>query len=126
VSKSSSATSEQPTEREQFWLDHQAAQAASGSTAKEYAASEGLSLQAFYQARKRLRSLGLLAPAPEPAKPRKRRSRAKHVSFAKVAVTPSAMDAQFRLVLRDGIALEWSGDVPESVALLVERLTRRT
>jgi hypothetical protein len=47
-----------PTERDRFWLDHEAAVAASGQTAKGYAAEHGLSFHAFYQARKRLRALG--------------------------------------------------------------------
>jgi len=42
------------TERDRFWLDHEAALAKSGQTAKAYAAAQGLSQHAFYQARKRL------------------------------------------------------------------------
>ncbi len=37
------------TERDRFWLDHEAAIAASGQTAKAYAAEQGLSLHALYQ-----------------------------------------------------------------------------
>jgi len=125
MGKSSSTLTQQPTERDQFWLDHNAAQEASGRTAKEYAASKGLSLHALYQARKRLRALGLLAPARDIAVPAKKRTRSKPVSFSKIAVSPSAADSRFRLELPGGMVLEWSGDVPESVALLVERLTRR-
>jgi hypothetical protein len=115
--------SKQPSERDQFWLDHEAAQVASGQTAKEYAAAEGLSLQSLYQARKRLRALGLLAAAPVRGEPAGKRSGAKAVSFAKIAVTPSMTDARFRLELPGAMALEWSGgDVPESVVILLERL----
>lgn len=32
------------TDRDQFWLDHDAAQAASGQTAKDYVAAQRLSL----------------------------------------------------------------------------------
>jgi hypothetical protein len=52
-----------PTERDRFWLDHEAALAASDQTAKAYAAGQGLSLLALYQARKRLRPPPRKAPA---------------------------------------------------------------
>ena len=117
--------SPQPTERDQFWLDHEAAQAASGQTAKQYAAATGVSLHAFYQARKRLRALGLLAVPVNRRKPRRRQSPEQRVSFSKVAVSPAAADPRFRLELPSGVALEWpGGDVPESVAVLLERLAR--
>ena len=110
------------TERDQFWLDHEAAQAASGQTAKDYAAAQGVSLQAFYQARKRLRGLGLLGAARrEVAK----RSRHEPVSFTPIQVTPEGNDARFRVQMPSGITLEWSGgEVPESVVVLLERLAR--
>ena len=115
----------QPTERDQFWLDHEAAQGASGQNAKQYAVTAGVSVHAFYQARKRLRALGLLAAAATPRKPRRRRSPETPVSFSKIVVSPAVADPRFRLELPSGVALEWSGgDVPESVAVLLERLAR--
>ena len=45
TSRSESKQSGQPSERDQFWLDHEAALVASGKTAKEYAAAKGVSLQ---------------------------------------------------------------------------------
>jgi hypothetical protein len=123
TSRSTSKQAGQPSERDQFWLDHEAVQVASGQTAKEYAAAQGLSLDSFYQARKRLRALGLLAAAPGRSKPSPKRSRAKAVSFSKIAVTPGAAEPHFRLELPGAMALEWSGgDVPESVVVLLERL----
>jgi hypothetical protein len=127
TSTSAKPQTRQPSEREQFWLDHEAAQGASGQTAKEYAAAQGLSLHAFYQARKRLRALGLLATAPSRREPARKQSRGRAVSFSKVAVTPVVTDPRFRLELPGGMALEWSGgDVPESVMVLLERLARPT
>jgi len=124
-SRSESKQSGQPSERDQFWLDHEAALVASGKTAKEYAAAQGVSLQAFYQARKRLRVLGLLAPARGRSKPSQKRSRNTAVSFSKITVAPTVSDPRFRLELPGGMALEWpGGDVPESVVALVERLVR--
>jgi hypothetical protein len=71
----SAKTNGDPSERDRFWLDHQAAQRSSGQTAKKYAAAQDLSLHAFYQARKRLRALGLLDSAE--LQPRARRSESK-------------------------------------------------
>ncbi len=123
MTTSASVQSPQATERDQFWLDHESAQGASGQTAKEYASAQGISLQAFYQARKRLRALGLLAAAPARRRSARKRPRATGVSFSKIAVTPASTDSRFRLELPGGMALEWSGgDVPESVAVLLERL----
>ncbi len=117
--------SPQLTKRDQFWLDHEVAQAASGQNAKQYAASAGVSVHAFYQARKRLRALGLLATPVSRRKPGRQHPPGKPVSFSKVTVTPGMADSRFRLELPSGVALEWSGgDVPESVAVLLERLAR--
>ena len=49
-------------ERDGFWLKHHEAQQASGKDAKAYAAAVGISVQALYQGRKRLREKGLRAP----------------------------------------------------------------
>ena len=112
------------SERDRFWLDHQATQAASGQTAKEYASTHGLSPHAFYQARKRLRGLGLLASPGRGATVRNP-SRSKALSFSKVTVTPVVANLRFRVSLPGGVALEWSGgEVPESVMVLLERLAR--
>ena len=116
---------QEPTDRDQFWLAHETALSPSGQTAKDYASSHALSLSALYQARKRLRALGLLAAAPDRRKPIRKVSPVNGVSFSKVAVTRAATDPRFRLELPGGMALEWSGgDVPESVAVLLERLAR--
>ena len=108
----------QPTERDRYWLDHEEAVAASGLSAKAYVAEQGLSLHAFYQARKRLRSLGLL-----PASNRRQR-KPKSTGFSKVElVTPRKPGSEFRLVLPNGLALEWSGaELPPPVVDLLERL----
>jgi hypothetical protein len=53
-------TTGEPTERDRYWLAHEAAIRASGQSAKAYAAERDVSLHALYQARKRLRAMGLL------------------------------------------------------------------
>jgi hypothetical protein len=118
-----------PTERDRFWLDHEAKLAASEMTAKAYAAEHGLSLHAFYQARKRLRALGLLEAgaarrSPRPEKATARRA-ARPVAFSKVEIrSPRPSGPAFRLSLPGGAVLEWSGaELPPAVVDLVERLS---
>ena len=97
----------EPTERERFWLGHEQALADSGLTAKGYAAEHELSLQALYQARKRLRAVGLLGPSAVQRKSPKRIERA----FSKVEVMAAQRTPlQFRLSFPNGYVLEWSGD----------------
>ena len=115
-------TTPKPTERDQFWLDHEAALAASEQTAKAYAAEHDLSHHAFYQARKRLRALGLMRAA---ARRPEKKATSKAVAFSRVelrSARPSA--AEFRLSLPNGFVLEWSSaELPAAVLDLVDRLT---
>jgi len=114
------------TERDRYWLAHQEAAAASGKPAKEYAADQGLSIHAFYQARKRLRALGLLARPGAAAPKKKPRRRAS--SFAKVEVLapgPTGPVGVVRIRLPNGLVVECAGGEPlPSVAELVERLAQ--
>jgi len=106
------------SERDRFWLKHHEGQLASGKDAKQYAASAGISVQALYQARKRLRARGLLAPG---------RLRPGVARFAKVAVAraPGIEEPRFRIELPNGAVLEWSGAASVGpVADLVERMAR--
>jgi hypothetical protein len=117
-------TTQQPTERDRYWLEHESAIKTSGQSAKAYAAEHELSLHALYQARKRLRAMGLLAAA------RRQRSdcktTARPVAFSKVELTtPRTSRPDFRLSLPNGLVLEWSGsELPLPVVELVERLTQ--
>ena len=121
----SATTQNRITERDRFWVDHQTAQASSGQTAKEYASAHDLSLHAFYQARKRLRALGVLKPTAMERKATRHKRSGKAVSFSKIDVMPSVIEPRFRLELPSGVALEWSGGaLPESMAVLLERLAR--
>ncbi len=106
------------SERDRFWLRHHEAQVASGKDAKQYASGVGISVQALYQARRRLRARGLLAPGGR---------RRPIPRFAKVAVAPSAPleEPRFRIELPNGAVLEWSGAASVGpVAELVERMAR--
>lgn len=113
---------EVPTERDRYWLEQSRALAASGKNAKTFAQEQGLSIHAFYQARKRLRKLGLLSAGPARRSPKK-----KTIGFSKVEVrtltAPPISGADFRLCLPNGLVFEWSGaTLPESVVELLERL----
>jgi len=113
------------SERDRFWLEHHEAQVASGQTGKEYVAKHDLSLHAFYQGRKRLRSIGVLPPArTEKTKTTVAVKASRAVRFAKVAVSaPRAEESRLRIQLTNGIAMEWSG-VTEAGAIveLIERI----
>jgi len=116
--------SRRPTDRDRFWLEHEAALTGSGQTAKVYAAEHGVSVQAFYQARKRLRTLGFLPSGRTRRSPSK--SERQPVAFSKVELTtPRTSRPDFRLSLPNGLVLEWSGaELPLPVFELVERLTQ--
>ena len=106
------------SDRDRFWLTHHEAQRASGRSAKAYAASAGIPVQALYQARKRLRARGLLAPGRAPRAVGR---------FAKVAVTPAPgiEEPRFRIELPNGAVLEWSGAASVGpVGDLIERMAR--
>jgi len=93
------------TERDRYWLRQHAASAASGLSAKAYAARHGFSVHSLYQARRRLRRRGLLgAPAEDPSKA-KRASRGR---FARLAVA-AGPQPRYRVRLRNGAWIEWEG-----------------
>jgi len=120
------ASRKTPSERDRFWLDHHRAQGTSGKSAKAYAAEQGLTAHAFYQARKRLRAEGLLDPAREARQEGRSRARSgTPVRFSKVTVAPRMERPRFRAELPNGIALDWSGPALDASVLdLLERLLR--
>jgi hypothetical protein len=119
-------TSSKPTERDQFWLEHNLALSSSGLTTKQYIEEHGLSRHALYQSRNRLRSLGLLPPAESP-RARRRTKKKSAPAFSKVQLSASSRPGfDFRLSLPSSVVLEWSGEeLPTSVVDLLERLTDR-
>ena len=115
----------EPTERDRYWLDHEGKLSASGLTTKAYAAEHSLSLNAFYQSRKRLRALGLIKPTRAVRREKQNRE-AKPMAFSKVEVaSPRRSSFDFLLSLPNGVVLEWSGgELPSAVIELVERLAQ--
>ncbi|MDC1295767.1 hypothetical protein N8077_05485 [Myxococcota bacterium] len=115
----------EPTERDRYWLDHEGKLSASGLTTKAYAAEHSLSLNAFYQSRKRLRALGLIKRTRAVRREKQNRE-TKSMAFSKVEVaSPGRSSLDFRLSLPNGVVLEWSGgELPSLVIELVERLAQ--
>lgn len=105
------------TERERHWLQHLRACERSGGTAKDYAARKGLSLGAWYEAKRRLVRKGAWQTAAAPAARRPR--------FVPVTVetprTPPGPALQLRLP--NGTVLEWQeSPSPEMLALVLSQV----
>jgi hypothetical protein len=77
----------------------------SGLSAKAYARRHKLSIQAFYQARKRLRAIGALDAAPPQSSKAKSRPSG---GFARVEV-PTTRGPRYRVRLSNGALVEWEG-----------------
>jgi hypothetical protein len=103
------------SERQRYWLKHIRTAERAGEPLKTYAKRLGLSVHSMYEAKRRLRAYGLVAPAV----PRKAAvCQAPSPGFARVAVAPraatSAVSLRVRLV--SGALLEWS-EAPQGDAL---------
>ena len=99
------ASRQGPTERDRFWLDHERTISKSGQSAKAYAAEQGLSLHALYQARKRLKALGHL-PNGKIAPDRKQRTKpGAGVAFSKIELVFDDQDA--RTWISHGLLSSW-------------------
>ena len=84
------------TERQRFWLEHwQRCQATSG-TIKAYALAHELSLPAMYFWRRELIDRGLLE------------GKQRAVRFKKLVVLPEARSIPFRILLPNGVVVEWA------------------
>jgi hypothetical protein len=119
------------TQRGRFWADHLEKIKAEGIAAKDYAAREGLSIHALYQAKMRLLAQGALPRAHRSTAQTvngRRASRDKSTStFARVRLIESPPVAPtpwaVRLRLPGGALLEWAA-APEVnlLAALLERV----
>jgi len=89
------------SERQRHWLAHLRTAEQAGEPVKFYAKRLGLSVHSMYEAKRRLRAYGLIAPAPQ----RKTSS----PEFVRVAVpAASSPPASLRVRLASGALLEWS------------------
>jgi hypothetical protein len=86
------------TERQRYWLEHIKACEASGQTAAEYAATQGVNARAMYGAKKVLVGKGVL---PRTERVRLQRVRAEAVSRG----------SEWRVQLPNGVVVDFSGAV---------------
>lgn len=119
--RTSSKSPSELTARQRFWLKHIRAAERGGEALKHYATRQGLSEHSLYEAKRRLRARGVLAPASPRRKPAQRFTRV--VVSEAPAGTPSASPLRVRLA--SGVLLEWP-EAPQGERLreLVELLTR--
>jgi hypothetical protein len=98
------------TERQRFWLKHLRAAERTGEPLKAYADRLELSEHSMYEAKRRLRVSGLIAPVT--------RRKTTAPRFTRVTVSPRevAPVASLRVRLSSGAVLEWS-EAPQGDAL---------
>ncbi len=104
------------SERQRFWLKHLRAAERKGDALNAYAARLGLSESSLYEAKRRLRACGVIAPAGQP--------QISPPDFVRVEVAEfSRTPASLRVRLASGALLEWSeaprGDVLRELIGLV-------
>ena len=100
----------------------------SGETLKAYAARQGISVHALYQAKKQARKRGLLSAHGTPRARATRPKRARRSRFVEAIAAPidSAPALSWRLRLRSGDVLESSTPLDADVTLrLIEALRVR-
>ncbi len=98
------------SERQRYWLEQLRAAERAGEPLKTYAKRLGLSEHSMYEAKRRLRACGLIAPAiaRKAAPPR----------FTRVSIAPREAPPlrSLRVRLASGAVLEWS-EAPQGDAL---------
>ncbi len=108
VTRSSQARGGDLTERQRKWLSHVRAAEGRGEALTAYAKRRGLSVWSLYEAKRRLREVGVI-----PAARTENTSKARAVRFVELAVrkAPAAVAAtgsSLRIQLTNGTVLEWS------------------
>ena len=98
------------SERQRFWLKHLRAAERRGEPLNAYAGRLGLSESSLYEAKRRLRASGVIAPAAQ--------RRVPSPAFVRVGVANAgpAAPASLRVRLASGALLEWS-EAPQGDAL---------
>ena len=107
------------TKQQREWLRHLRACHRSGRRVKDYAAEHGIPVQSLYQAAKRLRKRGVLAPSG-------RRARVPE-GFVKVGVTPppAELRSAWRIRLANGTVFESTTPLAADALLgVLERLAQ--
>ena len=111
VARQRSAKAEKDlSERQHYWLKHIRTAECAGEPLKTYAKRLGLSADSMYEAKRRLRSYGLIAPAAQ--------GKAAPPRFTRVALASSEASPgkSLRIRLASGVVLEWR-EAPQGDAL---------
>jgi hypothetical protein len=104
-----SNTAEQDlSERQRYWLKHLRAAARKGEPLTAYAERLGLAKSSLYEAKRRLRSFGVISSVPERA--------VSSAEFVRVELPEASRRASLRVRLGSGAFLEWS-EAPRGDAL---------
>lgn len=94
-------TEQDLSERQRYWLEHRRVAEGRGEPLKAYAKRLGLSESSLYEAKRRLRACGVIAPVAKRTTP--------SPGFARVKVRdPGPPPCSFRVRLASGAWLEWS------------------
>jgi len=98
------------SERQRYWLKHLRAVEGADEPLKAYAKRLGLSEHSMYEAKRRLRGYGLIAPAV--------RRKTGPPGFARIAIAPDSASpgTSLRVRLASGTVLEWR-EAPQGDAL---------
>ncbi len=97
------------SERQRFWLKHLRAAERAGEPLNTYAKRLGLSESSLYEAKRRLRACGVIAPAGK--------RRTSSPEFVRVEISEAAKtSSSLRVRLASGALLEWSA-APRGEAL---------
>jgi hypothetical protein len=105
----SSTVEKDLSERQRYWLKHLRAAARKGEPLAAYAERLGLSKSSLYEAKRRLRAIGVISSVPERT--------TSSPEFVRVALPEaSRVRASLRVRLGSGALLEWS-EAPRGDAL---------
>ncbi|MCP4007481.1 MAG: transposase [bacterium] len=88
------------SERQRYWLNHLQTAEAKGEQLKTYAKRLGLSEHSMYEAKRRLRKSGVIAPASQQKVP--------PPEFARVVVGELSRSCSLQVRFASGAVLEWS------------------
>ena len=109
--RSRSQASPELGERPRYWLKHIRAAERKREPLKHYAKRVGLSEHSLYEAKRRLRLRGVLAPAPK-----RRAGSARFVRVVAAAPESRPVSTPLRVQLASGAVLEWA-EAPTGKAL---------
>ena len=86
------------TDRQRYWLEHVQACEVSGKSIAEYAATQGIAVQAMYAGKSMLVNKGVL-PTTQPAR------------FQRLRVIEAQLSSQWRIGLPNGVSVAFVGEV---------------